>query len=288
MEHIEWINAQVTRKFKAVLFDFDGTISLIREGWQPIMYSYFTELLAEVSPQQSETEIREFVQEFVDRLTGKQTIYQCIFLADEIEKRGAEAEEPFVYKEEYNRRLLLHIEDRIQALQSRRIGREVFLVPGSIELLENLRALGLDLFLASGTDHEYVLAEAEGLGITDYFNGGIFGAVDDYENFSKEQVIRELIMPKISAGQKLLGFGDGFVEIENVKSVGGIAVGVASNEKERKGIDSWKRSRLIEAGADVIIGDYRCQEALLQGLIGLPFKKVRTNELMGGAGLIVF
>ena len=33
------------RKFKAALFDFDGTLSLIREGWQGVMIPYFCEEL---------------------------------------------------------------------------------------------------------------------------------------------------------------------------------------------------------------------------------------------------
>lgn len=268
MKQIEWINSNLKRNYQAVLFDFDGTISLIREGWQPIMYSYFSEVLLEVAVGETKEAIDALVQEFVDRLTGKQTIYQCIYLAEEVARRGGQPEEPIVYKDEYNRRLLDHIAHRTTALKEGKVERDEFLVPGSIELLEQLRGRGLTLYLASGTDHEYVVSEAEALGISSYFNGGIYGAVDDYENFSKEQVIRDLILPKIASGETLLGFGDGFVEIENVKEVGGVAVGVASNEKEKEGIDPWKRPRLIQAGADVIVGDFRCQKALLAELLG--------------------
>lgn len=267
MKQIEWISLNRRHDFRAALFDFDGTLSLIREGWQPIMYNYFTEVLVQATPQESREGIMRFVRDFVDILTGKQTIYQCIYLADVLKKRGVEPEDPFVYKEEYNRRLLLHIAARVAGLRSGELEPQELLVSGSIELLEGLRARGLTLYLASGTDHKYVVEEADALGLTDYFDGGIYGAVDDYENFSKEQVIRDLILPKIASGNSLLGFGDGYVEIENVKAVGGFAVGVASNEKERQGIDAWKRTRLITAGADVIIGDYNCAEALLSRLL---------------------
>lgn len=268
MQYIEWPNRNVRRDFKAALFDFDGTISLIREGWQPIMYSYFTEVLQEASPEEPLESIASLVRDFVDHLTGKQTIYQCIRLAEEVKKRGVEPQDPFLYKEEYNRRLLQHISHRVQALKSGQAAPEEYLVPGSVELLQELRRHGLTLYLASGTDHQYVPEEAEALGVSSFFNGGIYGAVADYKNFSKEQVIRGLILPKIPSGEALLGFGDGFVEIENVKAVGGIAVGVASNEKERQGIDAWKRERLIKAGADVIVGDYRVRQELLLELLG--------------------
>jgi hypothetical protein len=45
--------------------------------------------------------------------------------------------------------------------------------------------------------------------------------------------------------------------------VAGVAVGVASDEVRRAGVNPVKRARLIEAGADVIIPDYREQEVLL-------------------------
>jgi hypothetical protein len=66
----------------------------------------------------------------------------------------------------------------------------------------------------------------------------------------------------------LVAFGDGYVEIEDTKAAGGIAVGVASNEAARLGIDDWKRSRLISAGADVIVPDFREQRRLLAYLFG--------------------
>ena len=52
------------------------------------------------------------------------------------------------------------------------------------------------------------------------------------------------------------------MEIENIREAGGYAVGVASNEAQRCGIDEWKRERLIRAGANVIIPDYRDIRAL--------------------------
>ncbi len=49
--------------------------------------------------------MRAVVEEFVGRLTGKQTIYQMIELAENIERRGGTAEDPLVYKKMYLDRL---------------------------------------------------------------------------------------------------------------------------------------------------------------------------------------
>ena len=69
-------------------------------------------------------------------------------------------------------------------------------------------------------------------------------------------VIQRIIEVNNLHGSSLAGFGDGYVEIENIKEVGGTAIGVATNEETMVGVDEWKRQRLIKAGADVIIPDF--------------------------------
>src|SRR5208283_2688625 len=70
-----------------VLFDFDGTLSLIREGWPAVMTPMFVEMLPPL-PGESEEERRKLCLDDIMRLTGKQTIYQMIQLADRIKERG--------------------------------------------------------------------------------------------------------------------------------------------------------------------------------------------------------
>ena len=67
-------------------------------------------------------------------------------------------------------------------------------------------------------------------------------------------------------GEELLGFGDGVVETEEVRRAGGVAIGVASAEPPRRGVDQWKRDRLVRAGADVVIPDYAEHEHWLPWL----------------------
>jgi len=67
-------------------------------------------------------------------------------------------------------------------------------------------------------------------------------------------------------GHHLLGFGDGYVEIQEVKRAGGVAVGVATDEPACQSVDPWKRRRLMGAGADYIISNYLCHDALLAAL----------------------
>jgi phosphoglycolate phosphatase len=172
------------------------------------------------------------------------------------------------YKHQYLDRLWDRIESRVVGLKAGQIEPPEMVVPGAFEILANLRERGMTCYLASGTDQPYVLDEAEALGVTPYFDGRVYGALDEYERFSKAQVIQDILRTHDLHGRQLLAFGDGFVEIEETKRVGGIAVGVASDEVHRQGINDWKRDRLIEAGADIIIPDFREQQQLLDFLLG--------------------
>lgn len=241
-----------------VLFDFDGTLSLIREGWPAVMAPMFVEMLPPL-PAEPEEARRQLCLEDIMRLNGKQTIYQMIQLAARIKERGGIPRDPLWYKHEYLRRLEIRIAHRIEALRSGAAKKDDLLVFGARLLLETLRRRGLSLFLASGTDEDRVKAEAELLDLTQYFGRHIYGALDDYRQFSKKMVIERLLRENSITGQQLLSFGDGYVEIQNTKDVGGLAVAVASDEAQNGSgcYDEWKRRRLLEVGADVVIPDYR-------------------------------
>ncbi|HMO64382.1 MAG TPA: HAD hydrolase-like protein [Verrucomicrobiota bacterium] len=252
-----------------VLFDFDGTLSLIREGWPEVMVPLFAELLPPL-PGESAAEREHLAFEDIMRLNGKQTIYQMIQLADRIRERGGTPGEPLDYKHEYLRRLNLRIAGRVAALREGRLRPDDLLVHGSRRLLDLLAARGLTLHLASGTDEVYVRQEAELLGLNPYFGPRIYGAQDNYRSFSKKLVIGRILAENGIPGENLLAIGDGYVEIENTKQAGGLAVAVASDEAHNGSgrMDAWKRQRLLGVGADVVVPDYRDAEALVAAVLG--------------------
>jgi phosphoglycolate phosphatase-like HAD superfamily hydrolase len=253
-------------RFRFALFDFDGTLSLIREGWPQVMIPMMVEVLRETGTHENEAELHAAVEDFVMRLNGRQTIYQMIQLANEVRRRGGQPLEPLAYKHRYHDLLMARIHSRLTALECGRAKPADWTVPGSHALLEELRQRGLTLYLASGTDLKYVQREAELLGLAPYFNGHIYGALDDYKSFSKQMIIDRILADNGLHGDELLGFGDGFVEIQEVKKVGGVAVAVASDEVKRRGVNAWKRDRLVQAGADLVIPEYRRGPRLLRYL----------------------
>ena len=251
---------------RIALFDFDGTLSTIRAGWVEVMVPMMVELLAGLKTGESEAALTAIVKEFVGRLTGKQTMYQMIELADQIAARGGKPEDPLVYKKMYLDRLWEQIKDRVEALEKGHASPEEYLVPGSRKLLERLKARGLKMYLASGTDEAYMRREADLLDVSKYFEGRVFGALDDYKAFSKSILIQRIIASAESKGEEFLGFGDGYVEIENVKQVGGVAVGVATDEPACLKIDEWKRNRLKKVGADWIVPNFLEHDELFAAL----------------------
>ena len=248
-----------------VLFDFDGTLSLIREGWPEVMLPMFVEMLPRRAGE-SEEAARKLLYEDIMRLNGKQTIYQMIQLAERISERGGRPREPIWYKKEYLRRLDARIRSRADGIRDGSLRRDDFMVYGARPLLDALTRRQLPLYLASGTDEIFVKEEAGLLGLTEYFGPRIYGAQDDYKTFSKKMVIERILRENQIQGGQLLAFGDGYVEIQNTREVGGLAVAVASDEANNGSgrFDEWKRERLLGVGADVVIPDYRDAQALLE------------------------
>jgi phosphoglycolate phosphatase-like HAD superfamily hydrolase len=220
------------------------------------MVPMMVEILADLKTGETEAALKAVVEDFVWRLTGKETIYQMIEFAEHVTRRGGRAKDPREYKGMYLDLLWLRISGRVEALRSGDASPEKYLVPGARDLLERLKAEGLRLYLASGTDEVYMKEEARLLDVAQYFDGGVYGALDDYKSFSKKILIHRILSQTDVRGAEIVGFGDGFVEIEEVKLVGGTAVGVASQEPDCKVVDDWKRQRLIGAGADFIVPNF--------------------------------
>ncbi len=270
-------------EIRHAVFDFDGTLSLLRVGWQQIMTDYFDEVLAATQADESASTRHQQCVHFITRLTGRQTIYQCLELADQVTSRGGTPLPAEHYKEEYLRRLHAFIEYRRQSLASGG-SPDAYLVPGTLELLERLREREITCYLASGTDVAFVRQEAELLGIDDFFTDGesarIYGALADYRKFSKRMVIERILKDHGMAGATLVGFGDGYVEIEETLRVGGWAIAIASDESsvdenepnhedgriDEARMDPWKQERLWQVGAHVLTPDWQEVHALLAHL----------------------
>ena len=254
---IELINCRGSAaRARVAIFDFDGTLSVIRSGWMEVMVPLCVEQLRSTGTAETDVQLTGVVEEFVWRLTGKETIYQMMALAEAIRERDGHPLEPLVYKKMYLDGLHRRIDYRLRDLREKRVQPYMYQVPGARQILQALQDRGLCLYLASGTDDANVKEEATLLDLSSFFEGRIYGARDDLSSFSKALLVQQIVSEAGFSGDQLLVFGDGFVEIEEVKKVGGVAVGVASAEPDCQNIDPWKRSRLLKVGSDFIVPNF--------------------------------
>ncbi len=249
---------------KHALFDVDGTISTLRQGWEQIMVPVMVDAILgdrrDTVEQALYDEVHTRVLEYIDKSTGIQTLVQMETLVEMVREFGLVSPERVLdgrgYKRRYNDALMAVVNDRIAKFDSGRLDVGDYTIKGALDFLAALRQRGVRLYLASGTDHEDVIDEARKLGWADLFDGGIYGATGDVATCSKRTVIKSICSDSGLHGAELVVFGDGPVELREARKHGSIAIGVASDEIRRHGLNPQKRARLIEAGAQAVIPDF--------------------------------
>lgn len=231
-----------TYNISAAIFDFDGTISTLRCGWENVMAPMMEEYLYKTE------DVKRKVADFIDASTGIQTIRQMKWLCEQVALQGDTPLDPWEYKAEYNRRLMENVAKK--RLQAQNGSKDEFIILGAEDFLKSLKDKGIKLYAASGTDDADVKAEAAVLGIDKYFDS-IEGAKPFSEDCSKEATLKSLI--EKHSGNELLVVGDGPVEIRLGKEVGALTLGICANEKELCGWDNAKIERLKKAGAHALV-----------------------------------
>jgi phosphoglycolate phosphatase-like HAD superfamily hydrolase len=213
--------------------------------------------------------IKHRVEEFIDKTTGIQTLAQMQGLADMVREFGIVPESEILdshgYKKIFNDELLEMVKQRELKFRKGELSIEDLTIKNVIPFLERLHDAGIKLYLASGTDMEDVKNEANALGYAHLFEGRIFGSVGDINKEAKKMVLDQILdlIGKTSSG-RIITFGDGPVEIRETRKRNGLTVGVASDEIRRYGLNEHKRTRLVKAGADLIIPDFSQNEQLLK------------------------
>jgi rfaE bifunctional protein kinase chain/domain len=256
------------------IFDHDGTLSTLREGWEKIMEPMMVQAVLgpgyEAVDPARVGRVAADVRGFIDRTTGIQTLVQMKGLVELVRQAGFVDESEILdehgYKHIFNQQLLKMIEKRMAKLESGELARSDFQIKNAMLLLLELHRRGIKLYLASGTDQADVVSEAEAMGYADLFEGKIFGAVGDITVEAKKLVVDQIIRENGLAGRQFATFGDGPVEMRETRKSGGLSIGVASDEVRRFGQNIMKRSRLIKAGANLIVPDFSQLPAILKAM----------------------
>jgi rfaE bifunctional protein kinase chain/domain len=258
------------------VFDHDGTISVLRQGWERVMEPMMIRAILGDRHDYADKKLyhmaRARAAEHIEKSTGIQTILQMEALVEMVREFGLVPQErildKFGYKKIYNDVLMEIVNRRLARLRSGEETIADWTLEGSVSFLEELRRRGVTLYLASGTDHEDVVREAQALGYAGLFTGGIYGAVGDGSTDSKKRVLRRILRELALRGPQLAVFGDGPVELRECRKCGGVAIGVASDEVRRHGLNPDKRPRLLKAGAHILAPDFSQPGPLLEILFG--------------------
>ncbi|MCS7061058.1 MAG: PfkB family carbohydrate kinase [Anaerolineae bacterium] len=277
------------RHLKFAVFDHDGTLSTLRQDWEGVMAPVMVKAILGDHYRTADSDlfhrVSRRVDEFIDQTTGVQTILQMDGLVQMVAEFGLVPEsqrlDAFGYKAVYNQALMQMVDDRLSRLRRGELTAADFVMKGAFEFLQALRARGVTLFLVSGTDEADVIREAEALGYATLFDGGIFGAQPASRFDSKQAVLQQVLARVNSDAQadahwrseaqpvQFAVIGDGPVEIRLARRYGGLALGVASHEARRFGLNEAKRRRLIRAGAQVIVPDFSQWRSWLSLLLGV-------------------
>ncbi len=247
------------KKIDCAVFDFDGTLSTLRCGWETVMEPLMLEcIFGDKYTPENITEVREYIA----YSTGIQTILQMKWLAERVTKEGKVPLDPWDYKAEYNRRLMVNVEKNKADAKSGNADK--YIMHGTHRFLRALKERGISIYAASGTDEADVIKEAEVLGLDKYFDE-IAGARPHSEDCSKEATLKRLISQN-SGG--LLVVGDGPVEIRLGKAAGACTLGICGKERELCGMDDVKVKRLTDAGAHALVDCFGDTEEILKWMEG--------------------
>jgi rfaE bifunctional protein kinase chain/domain len=264
------------------IFDHDGTISTLRESWEQIMEPMMLHaILGEKFGSADGSlfhRVRARALDFIDKTTGIQTIEQMQGLVELVKEfECVPAERILVaagYKEIFNKDLKAMVNRRLDKLAAGELIVDDFTIKGAVPFLKALSGAGVKLYLASGTDDADAKEEAARLGYAGYFTGGIFGSVGDVTRDAKKVVLERIMAELGGAFEQLATFGDGPVEMRETVKHRSYAVGVASDEIRRFGMNLRKRTRLIRAGAMAVVPDFS-QWQLLWKYLRLPETGIR-------------
>lgn len=252
-------------RVRVAVFDFDGTVSLLRMGWQDVMAQLMTEVVP-LYPGERAKDLLAEARAMVHRTNGQPTIVQMQIIADEVRARGAPARSAEDYKSEFLKRLHRQLEPRLTALGARSALPSRWRMPGVIPLLEQLRARHIICYIASGTDEHAVQSESTLLELSPYFTG-IYGARDDVANSTKPAIIRRLVAEHALQQYEFVVLGDGAEEIRVGKESGALAVAIARDD-HTGAPDPEQQTRLTGAGADVYVADFLGADEIMHYLFG--------------------
>lgn len=216
-------DCEMTR-VRCCVFDFDGTISLLRGCWRSVMYRYMVGCGVDGRD----------VERYIVESAGMATLDQMGWLVGVV---GGDAR---VHRDMYVELMREEVHELLVG-GGGDVGR--WLVPGVVRLLDGMVGGGIEMWVASGTEHVDLLNEVKLLGLAHYFDG-IEGARDG--SCVKDDVVSG-VLDRYDCGEVVV-IGDGVIEMGVSRRYGCLGIGLVDG-----GGDAL---RLLGAGANVLVKDF--------------------------------
>jgi phosphoglycolate phosphatase-like HAD superfamily hydrolase len=249
-----------------VAVDFDGTMSLIRIGWQTVMHAVMHRALAPWHPKPHLLD--DEIHGYIARSTGQPSIIQMAWVDEHVMLYGGIRHGAQYYLDQFSTAMSAQIDARIASIHDDASADDC-MVPGARGFLQMLKAHDVPIALVSGTERHHLIRESQALRIHDYFNAGIYGPGVHAPTFTKHDAMQHLVDQYQAPAGTLVSVGDGPVEIQAGKALLGYGIGVASHEQSG-GLDPAKRNLLVQTGADAIIANFTAVAELQQLLFATP------------------
>ena len=241
-----------SRPFRLAAIDFDGTMSLIRIGWQQVMHGVMRAALAPYHPRPEQLD--DEIAGYIARSTGQPSIIQMAWVDEHVLLYGGTSHGAHYYLDQFSQAMSAQIDARIASIHDD-ASADACMVPGARALLQRLRSHGIAIALVSGTERHHLIRESQALRIHDFFDAGIYGPGMHAPTFTKLDAMHQLVQLYHIAPGALLSVGDGPVEIMAGKELHGCSLAVASHEVSG-GLDDAKRRHLLHAGADAVVANF--------------------------------
>ena len=221
-------------------------------------------------PPEASQRVHQPLLEDILSLNGKSSIFQMERCAQRLVENAGPSLKPEKMLQEYLAVLQAAVQERISTILAGKAQPDEFVVHGARRLLGLLQERGLTLIILSGTAEPQVKQEAALLQLASFFGPHIYGGTANLAQSSKQAVIERLLREEQIPGDHLLAVGDGPVELQIAKAHGGLAVGIASDEDlNGSGKPHPQKVPLLrQAGADLLIADYRQPDRLVQQIFG--------------------
>lgn len=246
------------RKFTLAAIDFDGTMSLIRIGWQQVMHGVMKSALQQYHPRPDR--IDDDIRTYIAHSTGQPSIIQMAWIDEQMMLFGGPQRGAQFYLDQFSNGMKHQIDARIASITDDTTA-DSFMINGARQFLFTLARRNIHIALVSGTEQSHLIRESAALRIDSFFDAGIYGPGSHAPNFTKHDAIARLITEYNVPPGGLLSVGDGPVEIKAGKALDGYSLAVASDE-HGGGLDADKRQHLIDVGADAVIANFEHLDTL--------------------------